>query len=250
MDVEDSTKVRRRIVAFLLSRGGRATSGQNHGYVRWMRDKIATGKYVHEQVGYLKQTLVNMERDGIVTIEWALEKSTRITAVSLGVAADVSTIDEEDYDLFSTVEAVWILVNILRGQVQKQTAQIEKLQEDAQIMDELIAEDAMVATITALRTRIAELEQQPRQPVCTHDDALQAVKVRYEQIIDTLNSVHATALRRNDDEWRKKLQHQSRTHETYRAGVNSEKSRLGSQLAQLKRENQALKTGSAVPAHS
>lgn len=177
MDVEDSVRVRRRIVAFLLSKNGRVTSGQNDGLVRWMRDALAQGRYVHEQVGYLKQTLINMERDGIITIEWALAKSTRITAVSLGATADVSTIDEEDYDLFNTVEAVWILVNILRGQVQKQATHIEELQEELRIMDELVAEDVMTTTIAALRARISELEQQPRQPVCTHDDDVQAIKV-------------------------------------------------------------------------
>lgn len=69
MDVEDSRRTRRRILAFIAAKGGRISGGRNDGFVPWLFYELYSGAYSHERVDALKSTLLAMEVDQELLLE-------------------------------------------------------------------------------------------------------------------------------------------------------------------------------------
>lgn len=199
MVVEDSKRTRRRIIAYIVSQGGRISSGQNDNLVGWMFHQIKREDYTHERVTDLKGILKAMAEDGTIELEYSLKG--RPMVVSIPSSATIDEIDEEDYDLFKSEgvlrEAVWLLVSILSGRVQ----QFRQRAEEAEAaFEELTTESGLMQENATLRARVAELKSVEQVSDCTHEDEFARLREQHATELERMRGEHQDLLRLKQEE--------------------------------------------------
>lgn len=188
--MKDSNKTRRRIVAFVASRGGRVSSGQNDNFYRWLWNHVARGDYAHERVTALRDILLAMGEDGDAVLEYA--ENGRIMAVKLPDDVDLQ-VDDEDHDLFESTDSVWLLVAQLLAQV----ARLRQEVTDTHQAFDALAGDSDESQLRAAEQRVAELEiELAARSVCSHQEALATAREESDRL---LASTKAALQQRLDD---------------------------------------------------
>lgn len=237
MYMKDSNRTRKRIVALLLSQNGRITSGENDSLLRWMFKKVTRGDYTHEKIGDLKQTLINMARDEIITLEHAEKKSIRITAVELSTGAKTDTVDEEDFDLFlesGEIESIFFLVSILRGRI----AKLERDKSDI--------EEAFDALVDEEQNQSTDSLEKLQMEVSRLGLLLEGAQLRAESLeteLERLEIRHKAEITSIQERYQKILGEEKRKHEAYRKSANKQKSIAGQTITTLTRQLEECTSG-------
>lgn len=203
--MEDSNRSRGRVLAYLVSQGGRVTSGRNANLYGYIWRKISRSDYTHERVTALSHLIEAMAAEGMLELEQA--DSGRVFAISLTDTADL-TVAEEDRELFDN-DAVWLLVAGLQHRVAQLHAQVQGADEALAALAHEVEADTRV---TDLQQRVAELEaEQAARPEadCQHEAEIAKIKARAErQLLETRKALdqRLNDLRKDFDAYRKTAQ--------------------------------------------
>ena len=234
MHMKDSNRTRKRIVALLLSQNGRVTSGENDSLLRWIFEKISRGDYSHERVGDLKQTLIAMARDDIISLEHAERKSIRITAVELSAGAETNHIDEEDFDFFRESDStapLWLLIGSLQWRLrllEQVNQRLEQAKNDNEVAFNELVSDLAEESSHVYRERIAELE--------AAIGGLNARTRELEKENDAIKKHNKMTIESLKDSHKKIVDDISHKFEEYRKRTNRDKSIYGQKVENLMRQ--------------
>lgn len=201
--VDDSKKTRRRILAFIVSRDGSVSSGQNDSFLRWMLELLRTGAYAHERVNDLRDTLEAMAEDGEIVLAYAESKSRKIIGARLPDDTDVNSVEvsQDDLDLFDR-DALWRLVSSLRYQ---RDQAVQRADDVERAFNQLVTEDERGAENRQLVQQMADQEEK------MHELATQAET--HAQELAQARQETSARLARQETEWRQILANQGHAYE-------------------------------------
>ncbi len=116
-----SNRAKQRLLGFILSRGGRITSGRNDSLLRWVFEITARERYAHERITELETVFTALESDG----DLVLERDDRGKLIAAHVA-ETANFEHADLEasMFETSEQLWVFLTILMARNTKLRQQL------------------------------------------------------------------------------------------------------------------------------
>ncbi len=155
-----SIKEKRLLLGFIMSRGGRVTSGRNASVLRWAHGLCARQGYHHERIGELEEVFEALEADGDLVLE--RDERGKLFAAHISEQMDSEHADLTS-DMFQGLDELWaLLVTMMATNTRLRT---ELWSTDVVIALELAEQaehdrDEALRQLAEANSRVREMEEQ------------------------------------------------------------------------------------------
>jgi len=179
--MEDSRRNRGQIIAFLVARGGRVSSGNDNVFAFMYAKMSPTGTSQHS-ITLLRETVDAMARDGLVELE--RRSDGKIKAIRLKNSVELEQLDFDERGELESIEAVWLFVAELLA---SREAARRELKSTLAAFDDLSSETVTSEELQALQGRVQELEEElvRAQAPCTHEEEVTRLRSEIERRISS-----------------------------------------------------------------
>ena len=190
--MQDSRRNRRRVAAYLASRGGTLSSGGDNLFGYLYRQAFPSHP-TFEGVTNLRQMVEDMAKDGV--LELTCREDGKVTAVTLVRYEQLADLDEADRQHFTSAESVWGVVVQLLVELDRSRAREAST---LAAFESLESETAGYQEVQVLRARIAELEL--NAPDCDHEAEIAEIKAEARRQVEVQIAAGRRSVRHLSDE--------------------------------------------------
>ena len=192
MHMQDSRKNRRRIAAYLASRGGALSSGGDNLFGYLYRQAFPAHP-TFEGVTGLRQMVEKMAEDGV--LELTCREDGKVTGITLVRYEQLVDLDEGDRQHFTSAESVWSVVVQLLVELDRSRRREASTLE---AFESLSGESGDELELQALRARVAELETSV--PTCDHEAEIAEIRADSRRQLEAQIAAGRRSVRHLSDE--------------------------------------------------
>ena len=200
-----SIRAKGRLLGFIISRGGRVTSGRNDSLPRWVFGHSSKQSYTNERIDEMVEVFEALEADGVLVLE--RDDRGKLFAAHLADDADLQGADFE-MEMFTSPDQVWVLVGTLQSIIARLRNELNgsdiktalELASDAESRAQLLAQQLDEARA---RIDVLELQALSVQQPAGNDEALAEANRRLataQSRIKTLTEAYEAAVERRKSE--------------------------------------------------